>query len=199
MKQEEKSKRSKEYILSCAFAAFASSGYENTSVNAICSTGKISKGMLYHYFADKDALYLACVDRCFSELSAYISSHLDKEHITPERYFDVRMDFFRNNPSHQNLFCNTVANPPLHLADAIRSCRAAFDHLNETLLTAILEQEKLSENITMKDAILQLSLFEDFLSTRLKSGGTQMWTLEHHDKLCRQAFRIMLYGVIARE
>ena len=65
MKQEEKNRRSRTHILEHAFAEFALQGYLGASVNAICAAGSISKGLLYHYYADKDTLYLACVERCF--------------------------------------------------------------------------------------------------------------------------------------
>lgn len=58
MKQVEKSQKSREHILEYAFAEFAEQGYLGASVNTICTAGSISKGLLYHYYADKDALYL---------------------------------------------------------------------------------------------------------------------------------------------
>lgn len=46
-------------------------------MNTICTAGSISKGLLYHDYADKDALYLACVQRCFRELTAALNILLD--------------------------------------------------------------------------------------------------------------------------
>ena len=43
-----------------ALAEFARQGYGASSVNAVCSEQGISKGIIYHYFKTKDALYLAC-------------------------------------------------------------------------------------------------------------------------------------------
>ena len=70
MKQKEKNQKSREHILEFAFAEFAAQGYLGASVNTICGAGNISKGLLYHYYTDKDALHLDCVKACFQELTA---------------------------------------------------------------------------------------------------------------------------------
>lgn len=198
MKQEEKSRRSNEHILSCAFTEFAEQGYRGASVNAICSAGKIPKGSLYHYFKDKDALYLACVRRCFNEITEYLSSQLDAVSITPEQYFDVRLAYFMDNPLHQKLFCDAVINVPQHLREEVRSCRSDFDRLNEILLAAILEKESLADGITIVEAIRQLQVFEDFVSVRLRNMGQENLRAEEHNQLCKQTFHTMLFGLIAR-
>lgn len=94
MKQEEKNKRSREAILTCAFTEFGQRGYSGASVNTICAQGHISKGLLYHYYADKDALYLACLERCFRELTEYLSGRLEEDTVTADQYFKVRLTFF---------------------------------------------------------------------------------------------------------
>ena len=198
MKQEEKSRKSREHILEYAFAEFAEQGYLGASVNTICAAGKISKGLLYHYYADKDALYLACVEACFQELTAALSATLNAQTVTPDQYFDARLVFFAQHPRHQRLFCDTVVNPPRHLLRELKACRASFDELNETMLTAILEKERLAPGLSIPDAIAQLRIFEDCVSTYLKNAGQEQQETDKHNRLCRQAFQTMLYGLIAR-
>lgn len=72
MKPEEKNRKSREHILAYAFAEFAEQGYLGASVNTICAAGKIAKGLLYHYYADKDALYLSCVELYFQDLTSAV-------------------------------------------------------------------------------------------------------------------------------
>ena len=199
VKQEEKSRKSKAHILEYAFAEFAAKGYLGASVNTICAAGKISKGLLYHYYADKDALYLACVETCFQELTAALSAELKAETVTPDQYFDTRLAFFAQHPLHQRLFCDTVVNPPRHLLRELAACRVFFDELNETMLTAILEKEKLAKGISIQDAIAQLRVFEDCVSTYLKNAGLEQQQVDKHNQLCRQTFQTMLYGLIARK
>ena len=199
MRQQEKNQKSRERILEAAMVEFADQGYRGASVNSICAAGGISKGLLYHYYADKDALYLACGEKCFRELTAALSGALSLETVTPDGYFDVRLDFFLRNPLHQRLFCDMVVNPPPQLAEEISRCRASFDKLNEEMLTVILEKETLAEGITIQDAICQLRILEDCVSSYLKTADQEQRQAEKHNQLCRQTFQTMLYGLIARK
>ena len=198
MKQEEKNRRSRSHILEHAFAEFAQQGYLGASVNAICAAGSISKGLLYHYYADKDALYLACVERCFQDLTAALASQLSAQTVTPDQYFDARLRYFGEHPQHQRLFCDAVVNAPERLHAAIAACRVPFDALNETLLTAILQKERLVEGLSIPDAIRQLRILEDCVSTSLKNAEQGERQAEQHNRLCCQTFHTMLYGLIAR-
>ena len=199
MKQQEKNRKSREHILNYAFQEFAAQGYLGASVNTICTAGKISKGLLYHYYTDKDALYLACVEKCFRELTDSLVLELDVQTVTPDQYFNARLVFFGEHPQHQRLFCDTVVNPPHHLRRELAECRASFDALNETMLTAILEKEHLSEGLSVQDAIRQLRVFEDCVSTYFKNAGQEARQVQEHNQLCRRTFQTMLYGLIARE
>lgn len=196
MKQEEKNKISRERIMSAALAEFGAHGYLGASINTICTDGQISKGLLYHYYTDKDALYLACVSQCFQELTAYLSSHLDVNTVTLNEYFDIRLGFFREHPLHQRLFCDAVINPPSHLKQQLSDCRKDFDALNEEMFTALLKKERLSEGISLQDAVWQFRLLSDFFNTYLKSSDQEILEPEEHDRLCRQMLHTVLYGLI---
>ena len=76
MRQEEKNRKSRELILGYAFDEFAENGYTGSSLNQICARGSISKGLLYHYYANKDALYLACVGRLFQDMTAFLQARI---------------------------------------------------------------------------------------------------------------------------
>lgn len=51
LKQTEKNRRSREYIIERACEEFSAHGYSGGSLNRICAGGGISKGLLYHYYA----------------------------------------------------------------------------------------------------------------------------------------------------
>lgn len=138
------------------------------------------------------------MQRCFRELTAALLVALNPETVTPDQYFDARLTFFAQHPRHQRLFCDTVVNPPRHLLRELASCRTSFDELNETLLTAILVKEKLAPGLSIPDAIAQLLIFEDCVSTYLKNAGLEQQQADKHNQLCRRTFQTMLYGLIAR-
>ena len=72
MKKAEKTERTKERILQAAMEEFGRKGYAAATIGAICSEHGIAKGLLYHNFVGKDDLYLACVSRCFDDVTAYL-------------------------------------------------------------------------------------------------------------------------------
>ena len=72
MKQEEKNRRSRECIEEAAIRSFARQGPDNANLNQLCRENGISKGKLYHYYASKDDLLVACVQRIVDRLVAGI-------------------------------------------------------------------------------------------------------------------------------
>lgn len=194
LKQEEKSRKSREHILAHAFEEFGTRGYAGSSINAICANGHISKGILYHHFADKDALYLACVEICFSSLTEFLSTQLASGELNAERYFGARLTFAREHPLYQELLCDVVMYPQPHLAPQLLRCRAPFDTLNRSFLVTVLEKEHLVEGMSLEEAVEQFRFFVDFLGVRLRNTDGPV----PYEQQCRQLLHTMLYGMIAR-
>ena len=78
MKQQERQQKSREKILSAAMKEFAERGYEEVTVDSICQKYEISKGMLYHYYSGKDALFLLCVQHTFQQLEEYLLERMEQ-------------------------------------------------------------------------------------------------------------------------
>ena len=102
MKRDEKNQLTRRKILESACVEFASHGFEAGSVNTICQNGGVSKGIIYHYFSSKEELYLECVAECFDRLTDYMQDKLsamqeDESDRVLSAYFDLRMDYFREN------------------------------------------------------------------------------------------------------
>jgi len=58
----------KERILNVAFKEFAARGYDGARVDAIVARCKISKNLIYHYFASKEALFIAVMERAYGAM-----------------------------------------------------------------------------------------------------------------------------------
>lgn len=193
MKQAEKNRRSRELILLHAFAEFAQHGYAGSSLNQICARGNISKGLLYHYYADKDTLYLACVERLFHEMTCFLREKLDVSHVTVKQYFSVRMQFFQKNHAHRQLFYDVLMYPQSHLAPRINQCRAEFDGFNNAVLQSVLEKEQLAEQLSLDEALLQFRAFVNFLGVYIREDAAA-----DAEQKAGELLHTMLYGFIAR-
>ena len=86
---------------------FNSYDYESASLNRICKRGEISKGIIYHYFKDKDDLYLKCVQKCFETLIDYYNQkNFDCPNLSEAviEYMQVRARFFEEHVEFGGLF-----------------------------------------------------------------------------------------------
>ena len=70
-------------ILAAATSEFAEHGFGGARVDAIAERARINKRMLYHYWGDKEALYLAVLEKTYADIrSAEVT--LDLSHRAPE-------------------------------------------------------------------------------------------------------------------
>ncbi len=75
-------------LLDAALNEFAARGFAQASIASICEAGGISRGRLYYYFADKEDLFVAVLERSFSHaFEAY--ENFDYEALTAETYWPV--------------------------------------------------------------------------------------------------------------
>ena len=203
MKREEKNQQMRRRIMDGALAEFSRQGYGASSINTICASQELSKGIVYHYFKTKDDLYLACVEECFDRLTDYLRTQSQAEQGSTgerlERYFTARMVFFREHPVYQRIFCEAVITPPAHLRTGIQKRKQEFDALNAQILERLLAPVSLRPNITKADVIETFRQFQDFINARHQMTGTDPLEFEAREQNGRQAWNILLYGVIAVE
>jgi AcrR family transcriptional regulator len=71
----------REQLIEVATRLFAERGYEDTSIEAVLTAARVSRGALYHHFAGKDALFEAVVqsveNRIMAKLTAAIGDAQD--------------------------------------------------------------------------------------------------------------------------
>ena len=129
MKKEEKTGLTKERILLAAMEEFGEKGYAAASLNNICAAG-IPKGLLYHNYESKDALYLACVKQSFSVLMNCLQEKGGDGGL--QEYMEARLLFFRENKKEARLFFETLLQPPAALSEQITELKKEFDEWNRS-------------------------------------------------------------------
>lgn len=196
MKKSEKTGLTVARIIDAAMDEFGQNGYAGGAVNQICRAG-INKGLLYHNFSGKDALYLACLRRSSQTLIQYIQQRNGAE--SPERYMAARMDFFNAYPREAHIFFDALLNPPAHLSEEIRQALSDFSELNERIYGKALDALQLRDGIERADAVsyfhlMQLTLNGYFSSPAFQSATWQE-KAELHEKLLPKLLDCMLYGI----
>ena len=205
MKREEKNALSRERIFQAAMREFSAKGYTAASLNTVCAENNISKGIIYHYFKDKDELYLLCVTDCFARLTAYLAEAQEGSAGPIERrlneYFDERLRFFAEDPLAFGIFASVIQDPPAHLACEIAEARRCFDDLNILVVTQFLENATLRAGMTIPTVVEDFRMYMDYFNLRFRDAlaGTLApeEVLREHEERCHQQVEIFLYGVIS--
>ena len=113
-------------ILDVAEQAFARDGYHSASMDEIARLAAISKPMLYAYFASKEGLFLACIERSGQELVGRLQQVFDPS-ASPALRLRTRVEeFLRFVEEHragwQVLFSEASASRPV--AEEVAQLRA---------------------------------------------------------------------------
>ena len=93
--------RTREMILEAATAEFAANGLGGARVDEIAARSGANKRMLYHYFGDKQGLYLAVLERTYEEIrAAEMQLHLGE--LEPragmQRLIEFSFDYYTDHP-----------------------------------------------------------------------------------------------------
>lgn len=205
MKQQEKTKKTKERIISAAIKEFGSKSYDTASINNICETGNISKGLIYHNFKNKDQLYLQCVQICYNEIIANMKTQLSNNSNAKEnlqKFLSIRQQFFSKNPCYANIFFNAVLYPPKHLIKELSDIRKDFDKYCSECCLNILNCLTLREGITQDIALEYFSLvceiFNGYFQKEAALNKDYHTLVEAHEDKLPEILDIMFYGIVEK-
>jgi len=92
----------REDILKAAITEFGQSGYQAASTNEIVKNAKVSKGLLFHHFKNKEKLYEECQLYVLEQYASYMVDRID---FSSSDIFDrilqslhIKMEFGKQNP-----------------------------------------------------------------------------------------------------
>jgi AcrR family transcriptional regulator len=91
----------REMILDAALEVFAQGGFQDADVDEIAQVAQVGKGTIYRYYASKNELYHAVVERVFSQLHDRIQSS-SRNSSSPDDLIlsglTAHVEFFTENP-----------------------------------------------------------------------------------------------------
>ncbi|MGN0140948.1 MAG: TetR/AcrR family transcriptional regulator [Roseburia sp.] len=200
MRQEEKTELTRSRIFEAAMKEFGTNGYAAGSVNNICKTG-INKGLIYHNFKDKDALYLECVKKSCEDFMCYITEHSAEQGFV--EYMSARMEFFKTHEQEAYIFLEARTRPPQQLVGQIREIYAGLDKLNLEIFERELSKYELRQGVSKEDALLYFfeiqKLYNLNFANELNAKMSQQEQLTLHEMKIRKVFDFMLYGIAKGE
>lgn len=197
MNRDEKMQMMKTKIMSSAIHEFNMNHYKNASMNHICQTGKISKGIIYHYYKDKDELYLECLKVCFDSLVDFYQQRMN-EIKTFQDYFELRMKFFHIHPELKGIFFHTLLFSPSHLYQEIEDIKSSYYDLNHKCFIELLQSITLRDHITVEKAIEYIDIMQNTFNNFFKSQFDDKQIddlIVEHETMVLQWIDLMLYGI----
>lgn len=94
--------RTKGQILSAALVEFAENGFDGAKVQKIANGAQCNARLIYHYFDNKERLYIAALQKIYSDLRAQ-EEDLHLEVLPPdeaiERLVETTFEYFEDNPA----------------------------------------------------------------------------------------------------
>lgn len=202
MKQEKKRALSKEKILNAAIIEFGTKTYDNASLNNICNDNNISKGLVYHYFKNKDSLYLNCVENCFTTFTAHIMqglNNVDTEDLLSS-HLSLRQQFFEQNQHLATIFFNTILHPPKHLEKEIKELKKPFDAISFNSYKDFISTIKLRDNIAPEEAVEFFCMFQEmfnsYFADKYHNESDYSFVAKDHELKLPKLLDIILNGII---
>lgn len=205
MNQEEKNKISRERILKASLDEFGSQDYALVTINQLCKNHQLSKGLLFHYYRNKDELFLLCAERLFLDLSDYLEINFEPQSASMESnlqaYILKRSEFFGENPLYARIFYTVIFNPPVHLIPAIHQMRAPIIETNRKFWQHILSELHLKPNVNQQEAVDLIMNLENFIHMRFQHKSVDL-TKQTSDQIAQYAdeyinlFNMLFYGIV---
>lgn len=204
MKREERNLLTRQKIINSAIAEFGTNSYAEASLNTICKNGSISKGIIYHYFKDKDELYLVCVTECFHSLTTFLNSNkiiFNNVEEDIKKYLDMRQQFFNENPYFANIFTIALLQPPKHLIGEIKEIKTKLDELNVNYYEQALQNVNLKNDISREEAIEYFLIFQESFNNYFQNKIYDDYRklVDDHELKLSKILKIMLYGIAKEE
>jgi AcrR family transcriptional regulator len=122
-------------ILAAAVSVFAERGYEATRVGDIASEAGVAYGLVYHYFASKDAVLEAVFREAWGRLLSAIAQAEQMAGTAPERLglvVKIVLRSWRDDPDLVRLLVREVTRNP-HIQDELDEIGQAFTSLERII------------------------------------------------------------------
>ena len=201
MKRKEQTENTRKLIVGSAMRIFGEKDFNLASISDISKNAEISKGIIYHYFENKEMLYLECVRMSIDGLSSYLEKFSIKTSCVESNFLDYinyRHQFFVDNPDLKNVFFNSMLKNTHNLSKEIALMKENLDKINLLFLEEMISHVELRAEITKDDALQIFILLQNAGINSISDSGKRYSPDEfmvEQEKFIRKSIKIMFYGI----
>ncbi len=184
-------------IVKSSIELFNINGYAGTSISDISKNAKLSKGILYHYFQNKDELYLYCAKMCIEKYMIYLEENLQNNLSQSDAITEnvkLRIQFFDEYPQYRTFFNFIISKRPNHLAKELIELRNSLNSSSAKRLKIITGGMQLGKGITEQDIVAFIALLQNSSASLLYNDIDQDKKLERIETGVRLA-KIFINGL----
>jgi AcrR family transcriptional regulator len=158
-------------ILTAALKEFTSRGYEAASTNAIAEAAGVAKGLLFHHFGNKEALFVAVFDdvvertvNAMFEPGRELPSDLfERLHAWAIRKFEV----FQQEPEAYEFLTLALTEAPASVKGQLLRRQAALAAKHWPRFMEGIDLSRLRQGLTLSQAVETLSLLAEGMERRM--------------------------------
>ncbi|MGI5989901.1 MAG: TetR/AcrR family transcriptional regulator [Lachnospiraceae bacterium] len=203
MKQEERTLRTKEKIITAAIHVFGSKGYDAGSIGDICRLGGINRGLLYHNYESKEELYLTCLAKSCEKLRQRFEDSGAAEAQAPSemarQYLGARSAFVRDCPEMSRIVFEGMVNPPADIRDSVKKAMEPLEQWNRSFCETLLSRVPLRPGISLEQAMDYISMVQYAFNSSFTLPGEAEEQLMEHESRLRKLLDCVFFGIAKQE
>lgn len=183
-------------ILGAASRIFADLGYGATEMDRVALELGLSKGTLYLYFANKEALFLACVDQGMRALTQVVRDEMTLVHDPLDKLvvaFRAYLRFIDEHPDHVELLIQERANFKDRKTQTYFEHRANNRAFWKGIYQALIDQKRIHVSLSLDEFLDQIGnlLYGTMFTRRYATTGADL------DKRTADLVTFVFQGVLS--
>ena len=191
----------KQIILETASRLFSRYGFNKTSLDEIAATAQIAKGTVYYYFANKEELFMAAVEKKAEDYFSALKNHIEEVETFEDKLHEFMHVPIRFVYENMPILIECMRNLPYNYQDRLNGFRLSNRKRMMEILRGILkmgeEQGILAESISVDrlcDMLLDWYLLGDTSFTVVDVPKL----LERIERDHELIIDMILYGIVKR-
>ena len=180
-------------LITAAISEFATAGYLAASTNRIVEAAGVSKGLLFHYFGDKQSLYIEAVQTSIIELIRRFDERLGPTSTDVferlRQYTLAKWSLVEEEPSTFAFLQEAMTNPPAELQANLQATTAEVVASTYRRLFQDIDTSAFRPGVTVEQAMRLLSWTFDGL-------GKQYVTILKQRPLDLASVRSVIFGEV---
>ena len=194
----------KDKILSSSLGEFAEYGFDKASTDRISRDAGVSKGLIFHYFGNKENLYMStmnmCIDDIFKEYNNFKLIDGDFK-VNLIKMMELKYDFFIKHPMHYKLMVNGFYNSPKKLQSKLDHRYKELKQVGISIIIDMIKDLPLKKDVYTSDIVSVLSSIANVLEYKYLLYFTDDTSSfeKFYDTVKDEYMRLMnivLYGIL---